>query len=593
MKKEFLCLMIAVLLLPICGGCAPSAPEKENEMTKETGEATTAPNNEMPQETSEVITAPDEDESLGIWYVHSFTKTDPDKPTDTGMHSYTVYLAKNETEDAQIVLSSENARRGLLISCTPLRNGNGDEIPVKIYREYYVECGSQAEYSVKWGNQTYYQTNYPDPLKPTTYADMFDIEAGRSQTLFIQLKTGKDTPAGDYEGVVSVHEGGNTVRQLRLFAHVWDFGMPEVMTASAVTGLWTDQIARFHGSGGGKDYYKEYYDFLLDYHMNAYDLPYDILDERADAYMSDPRVRYFCLPYVEDDERMTAMYDKLKSNGEWFEKAYFYPYDEPNTHEALDQMAEKCACIKQLCPGIKIVVPFFKDVQYDSERDQIAFMSEYVDIWCPKLFCFTKLEDKGKGKQLLYNSLQTKAYSEFGERMQAEVAGGDELWWYVCWEPGLPYLNMFVDMTGLQNKLIFWQQKQYNVDGFLYWACNHWGNVEDPWTSMRTVGPNWQTGQPGISDTVYGDGSLLYPGSIKGIDGPCGSFRLVMIRDGIEEYEMLTMLEASAGREKTDEIIGTVSENLVRYTDDEDVMANARIALGNALEVALQGGPAE
>ena len=52
-----------------------------------------------------------------------------------------------------------------------------------------------------------------------------------------------------------------------------------------------------------------------------------------------------------------------------------------------------------------------------------------------------------------------------------------------------------------------------------------------------------------ISDTVYGDGSLLYPGSVKGVDGPCGSFRLVMIRDGIEEYEMLTMLEAAAGRE--------------------------------------------
>ena len=107
-------------------------------MPQETSEVITAPNNEMPQETSEVITAPDEDESLGVWYVHSFTKTDPDKPTDTGMRSYTVYMAKNEAENAQIVLSSENAKTGLSVSCTPLRNKNGDEIAAEI-REKVLE----------------------------------------------------------------------------------------------------------------------------------------------------------------------------------------------------------------------------------------------------------------------------------------------------------------------------------------------------------------------------------------------------------------------------------------------------------------------
>ena len=65
----------------------------------------------------------------------------------------------------------------------------------------------------------------------------------------------------------------------------------------------------------------------------------------------------------------------------------------------------------------EIVVPFFQNVQYDKDRDQIAFMSEFIDIWCPKSFCFTKPTDKVSGKKLLYNGTQRKKYTEFGQRM--------------------------------------------------------------------------------------------------------------------------------------------------------------------------------
>ena len=550
---------LALLLTMLSGflfGCsgAPEVTAAESGTGTET-ETETEEVTEMPVETDEIMTAPDEDESLSVWYEHSFTKTNPDKPEDTGLRSYTVYMAKAETENAQIVISADADKTGLSVVCEPLKNKDGAQIGAEIYRQYYVKCGA---------------VRYPDPVAPMNGTTReFDIEAGKSQALFIRLNTEKDTPAGDYEGVVSVYEGGKTVKQLRLFAHVWDITMPEVMTASAVSGMGPGQIYRFHSTESGTDYYKEYYDFLLQYHVNAYDLPYDILDERADAYMSDPRVKFFRVSYVGDDERMVAWYNKLKTNEQWLKKAYFYPYDEPGSVSALNDMAGRCERIKRLCPGVKIVVPFFQDIQYSKDRDQIAFMSDYIDIWCPKSFCFTKSSDKTKGRKLLYNATQKKKYEEFGVRMQEQVAGGDELWWYVCWEPGLPYLNMYVDMTGLQNKLLFWQQKQYNVSGFLYWSCNYWEKVENPWNNMATVGTDYRTGQKWLSDEVFGDGSLLYPGTEVGVDGACGSFRLEMIRDGMDEYEMLTMLEAAVGREKVDEIISRVSTSIVEFTDDE------------------------
>lgn len=573
MKKA---LVIALLCIMAVGALIGCADKPETTGTTEETETITITEEEVtePVATDEIIKAPDEDESLDVWYEHSFTKTDPEKPADTGLRSYTVYMAKSETENAQIVLSSNTDKTGLSVSCESLKNKNGDEINADIYRQYYIKCGKKY---------------YPDPVAPMNDTTReFDVKAGQSQALFVRLHTEKNTPAGDYEGVVSVSEGGKTVKQLRLFAHVWDFELPEETTASSVTGLDPGQIYRFHGQDDGVDRYKEYYDMMLDYHVNAYDLPYDILDERADAYMSDPRVKFFRVSYVGDDARMVAWYNKLKTNETWLKKAYFYPYDEPGSAAALNDMANKCARIKQLCPGVKIVVPFFQNVQYDKARDQIAFMSEYVDIWCPKSFCFTKSSDRVKGKRVLYNNIQKKNYPEFGERMQDEVKGGDELWWYVCWEPGLPYLNMYVDMTGLQNKLLFWQQRQYNVGGFLYWRCNYWEKVENPWSNMATVGTDYRTGQKWLSDDVFGDGSLLYPGTEVGFDGACGSFRLEMIRDGMDEYEMLTMLQAAAGREKVDEIIKTVSTSIVSFTDDAEAMVAARITLGSELEAALK-----
>ncbi len=540
------------------------AETKEETMTEEVTE----------EVTDEIIKAPDEDEGLNVWFTHSFTKTDPDRPADTGLRSYTVYMTRGEKEDAQIVISGADDKNGLSVECTPLKNRDGYEINTEILRQYYIKCKKKY---------------IPDPIAPVNDTTrVFDVGAGRSQAMYVQLKTEKDTPAGDYSGVVSVKRDGKTVKQLRIFAHVWDIEMPESLSTCSVSGLGPGQLYRFHDRENGTDYYKEYYDYLLENNVNAYDLPYDVLDERADAYMSDPRVKFFRLSYIGDDGKMVAWYNKLKTNEEWFKKAYFYPYDEPGSVDSLNQMAGFCMRIRRLCPGIRIVVPFFQNVQYDNDRDQVAFMSEFVDIWCPKTFCYTKPEERTTGRRLLYNAKQRKQFPEFGERMKAEAEGGDVVWWYVCWEPGLPYLNMYVDMQGYMNRLLFWQQKQYNVDGFLYWSCNFWEKVENPWTNMATVGTDYRTGQKWLSDEVFGDGSLLYPGSEVGVDGACGSVRLECIRDGMEEFEMLTMLEAAAGREKVDEIISTVSENIVSFTKNEEDLAKARIELGNALEAALK-----
>ena len=117
---------------------------------------------------------------------------------------------------------------------------------------------------------------------------------------------------------------------------------------------------------------------------------------------------------------------------------------------------------------------------------------------------------------------------------------GDRTWWYCCWEPPLPYANLFIDMEGFYHRVLFWQQYLYNVKGFLYWQTTHWNNGS-PWDVTSSV--------PELSYYCFGDGSLFYNGDRVGIDGPVGSIRLELIRSAIEDYHMLEMAESAFGRE--------------------------------------------
>ena len=291
--------------------------------------------------------------------------------------------------------------------------------------------------------------------------------------------------------------------------------------------------------------------------MSAYNLPYDILDPRADAYMSDPRVTTFQVPTNVDDATLVAYYNKVKSNPVWFEKAYAYPKDEPNDKSMYDDVIEAANRIKALCPDLRLVVPFFRNFPYDDTRDAIDIQAEYLDILCAKSKCF-------------YDRT-------FADKIAAKKDQGETIWCYVCWEPGYPYTNLYVDEKGINHRIQFWQQWNVESEGFLYWSSNYWGGISNPWTSMATV--------PNLSPAVFGAGSLLYTG--LGDEQVCGSLRLDIVRDGIEDVELLYMAEELLGREAVYAISSKVAKDMVNYTSSTKTFNECRNAIAEALEAVL------
>lgn len=472
-----------------------------------------------------------------------------------GETTYTVYMAKNEAESCQIAIRSAKRRGSVGFRQT---GGEAEGVSVDVFREALVSAGRE---------------DYPDPLVP--FGGKLTLLRDTTTTLLLRFTSSKEARAGEHTYTFALgNEGEAPLVEYTIVVKIWDFALPDTPSSASAMGLYDSAIAKMHGASGEelRSLYRAYYDKLLEYKVSAYDLPYDILDDRADAYMSDARVTAFRVPDEADDEKLLAYYEKLRSNAVWLKKAYFYPLDEPTSKEMLDQLASLCERLHRLCLEIRICTPFFTNRDYDGKTDQIAFMTGKTTLWCPKSYMYITSN--------VYSEAQLKRYPPFGERMAERKAAGDGVWWYVCWEPGDPYCNLFVDQTGLQHRILFWQQYQNGVDGFLYWGSNYWMGTDDPWNDMATV--------KSLSESVFGDGSLLYNGNKADVYGACASLRLEAVRDGIEDFDLLKLASGLLGEDWVQEKIAQISTSLTRYIASSERFSALRAEIGDAVENALR-----
>ena len=78
-----------------------------------------------------------------------------------------------------------------------------------------------------------------------------------------------------------------------------------------------------------------------------------------------------------------------------------------------------------------------------------------------------------------------------------------------------------------------------------------------------------------------------YSGAQLGIYEPISSHRLENIRMGIQDYQLLTMLEELVGKEAADEMVAMVTTDVVTYTDNDDYLKAVRVMLLEKVAEAL------
>lgn len=511
------------------------------------------------------IDAEHEDESVLMWFDHMTEKTFRDDITSSDMNTYVIHMAGNSIENCQIFVAPTASDRNLRIEIAGMTNEQGNVLKTQLLREHYGKVEND------W---------VPEALPPVNGA--VNVAKNHSQGFVLKVWADDGEQPGLYSAVVNIYDADTNecIKTANVYTKVYDFSLSEKTALKTAIGMspwsvYASYLNKNMNDMSSEEIYKIYYDFMLENRISCYDLPYKLWDERVKDYLNNPRVTSFSIGAVNEGDESGA-YSILSENQEWLDKGYFYYVDEPTNADLLNKLKDNGERLKNTYPGYRMVSPFFTNITIDG-MDQISFMEPYTQIWCTKIFAFTPREKSVvSGVQYLTTKVQDQKYGSFAERMKQQVAGGDELWLYFCWEPNQPYANWLITGDGTEPIVTVWQCKMTDATGLLYWGSTYWS--ADPFNDLKST----------VITTVYGDGVLLYSGAEIGVYEPVSSFRLENIRMGIQDYQMLDMLERAEGEQATDEMVAMVTKDVITYTNDDDYLHAVRILLLEKVEKAIK-----
>ena len=533
-----------------------------------------------------VLTAPNEDSTMSLWFEQSTEKLKQTVTTSSGRKGYTVRMAKNESENAQFFLAPKSDVT-VRVELDPFTNSTGDTVDAVLLFEYYHNINSFL---------------YPDGLPPLR-GEPIEIKANRSQGFIIQLTTKPETKAGTYNSVIHVYNNDTNqeIKRAAVAVKVWDFALSEETELRTAFAVWYNYLGNSYSSDRNQyDSDEQYaqlahldtncYDFFLRYRISVTDIPSGLTSGRGIQCMMNPRVTAGRWGNYDYSVWTDLQNDGYTEKPAWLKKVIYYPgeADEPREtahFQALKSRAEQAAASN---PDYRMVIPLERNLwlkadgtvisnKLSADYDSVGFVMKYTNIYCPKLDAFTPRElTFVKGSSTLQSPEHDRMFGTYLDRVRPEVAKGDELWTYICINPTQPYVNWQILSDGTETIVSLWQMKQLGVTGLLYWGVNVWKvNFWDNTT-------NW----PG---PAQGDGCLIYSGYKYRIFEPISTIRLEGIRDGIEDYQMLCMLEKKLGTEAVQNLISKITTSVVTYTNDDDYIHAVRVRLGDMVEQAMRG----
>ena len=236
---------------------------------------------------------------------------------------------------------------------------------------------------------------------------------------------------------------------------------------------------------------------------------------------------------------LSALKEHLEDKG-WIDRFRIHITDEPHGHQ-LDPYRIIAGYVREFAPEFRIMEAL--DV-----RDDFAFFEKNCDVWVPQLGRFDKSLD----------------------RMLERLSAGKEVWFYTCLFPNGSYPNRFVDYPLTKTRVLHWINFKWGFTGYLHWGFNQWRGG-DPFKDLEP--PH------GTSVLPPGDAWIVYPGDRQLLD----SMRHEAMRDGVEDFELLTLL-AKKDRAKAAEIAGATVRTFTDYVRDEKAFRAQRLKLLEAFD---------
>ncbi|MBQ7603462.1 MAG: DUF4091 domain-containing protein [Clostridia bacterium] len=582
MKRAVLCLLFAVALAAAVIAFASCGEKGDPGKASGSGTATEAVTAEAPGGPAVVKG----------WFDLGSALYRRDKFTEGSSGSVTIDMAKNEIEGFQYLVTSDRDVSGLRCDLPALTDGNGNSLEGEVNVVWYTY--------VKKTGAGYSKGLYPVAMLPMDdefQGGSFDVAGNTCRTIYVKFRTTAETVPGTYTGKLALSRDGETLLTGDVTVRVRNVYYDEKTECLSLFGFGHDtgdsnpalpkppetapKIGRQSDTGEfDEELTMKYADFMLENRMCPTTLP--IKDELLNSdfelvkkYMDNDRynsVQINSLPWTYPDkersDNLRAQYKIASENG-WVGKCYFGSYDEPLEESHMQALFANVRRVMACFPTTNFLDAFGPDIP-SGGRNIVERMSDYSTVYCPNTVHFNG------------------AIRDSMLKLKAER--GDTLFWYVCSVQTYDTTDLLPSTPGTDKRMLFWQQYQQNVDGFLYWRVTFWHFVSDVWAENYVEDSiekySLHVGLP--TDPPTDDGVLIYWHPIT--KDPVTTLGLEAVRDGIEDFQLLRMAERVLGREKVLEFaeqLTTDVNQFVRYKEGStEKMADLRSQLFDLLESA-------
>jgi len=459
--------------------------------------------------------------------------------------SLEIFGIRNEYVSAQCVIKANQDLQNVTVSLSPLKHtALPTSLPADALKWNFVGSIPIEENTPKHRKTDLIRAapaQFPDFLAVDSEVS---VKKGNYKAVYFTIKVPRNAEAGDYKGDVTIKTDKADI-SLPLRLKVYPLTLPDERHLMVTEWYTTGYFKKFHDvdTSDSQRFYemlRVYAENMAEHRQNVFRISLDLItckqtadgsmkfdfskfDKWAETFWETGRMdlletgfvarfgeggwsskeillRDFRVQMESTGKRLTlpgreflpqflpALENHLREKG-WLEKTVFHIADEPSNHNIMS-WREASEFIHQHSPALRRI-----------DAIETTHCLDRLEIWVPKLDHLATWYD-------VFKRAQNQGY---------------ELWFYTVgiFQKG-SYPNKTVDVPLIESRILHWLNYRFGLKGYLHWGFNHW--TDDPFAA------------PGRH---RGDGWHVYPKK----DGLINSLRWEQMRNGIQDYEYLWMLE--------------------------------------------------